>query len=69
MDKVILITGTSTGFGRAAAETLAQRDYTVFATMRDISGRNAATSETLRSLANRKGWNLDCRPTQTVIPR
>lgn len=25
MDKVILITGTSTGFGRTAAETLAER--------------------------------------------
>ena len=38
---VILITGSSTGFGRAAAETLTRRGYTVFATMRDISGRNA----------------------------
>jgi NAD(P)-dependent dehydrogenase (short-subunit alcohol dehydrogenase family) len=56
---VILITGTSTGFGRTAAETLAQRGYRVFATMRDCSGRNAAASEDLRSLANRKGWSLD----------
>ena len=59
MDKVILITGTSTGFGRTAAETLAQRGYRVFATMRDSSGRNAATADALRSLANAKGWNLD----------
>ena len=59
MDKVILITGTSTGFGRTAAETLAQRGYRVFATIRDSSGRNAATSEALRSLANAKRWNLD----------
>jgi NAD(P)-dependent dehydrogenase (short-subunit alcohol dehydrogenase family) len=59
MDKVILITGTSTGFGRTAAETLARRGYRVFATMRDISGRNAATREALQSLAKRERWNLD----------
>jgi NAD(P)-dependent dehydrogenase (short-subunit alcohol dehydrogenase family) len=59
MNKVILITGTSTGFGRTAAETLAQRGYRVFASMRDISGRNAATAEALRSLARREGWSLD----------
>ena len=59
MDKVILITGTSTGFGRTAAETLAQSGYRVFATMRDSSGRNAANADALRSLANAKRWNLD----------
>jgi NAD(P)-dependent dehydrogenase (short-subunit alcohol dehydrogenase family) len=59
MNNVILITGTSTGFGRTTAETLARRGYRVFATMRDCSGRNASTSEALRSLANREGWNLD----------
>ena len=59
MNKVILITGTSTGFGRTAAETLAQRGYKVFATMRDISGRNASTAQQLRSLAAGKGWDLD----------
>src|SRR5580658_6815345 len=59
MNKVILITGTSTGFGRTAAETLAQRGYSVFATMRDVSGRNSTNSEALRSLANREGWKLD----------
>jgi NAD(P)-dependent dehydrogenase (short-subunit alcohol dehydrogenase family) len=56
---VILITGTSTGFGRTAAETLAQRGYRIFATMRDCSGRNATASKDLRSLANQKGWSLD----------
>jgi len=59
MDEVILITGTSTGFGRTAAETLARRGYRVFATMRDISGRNAATREALQSLAEPEGWNLN----------
>ncbi len=35
MNKVVLITGASTGLGRTAAETLAQRRYRVFAAMRD----------------------------------
>ena len=54
MKAVILITGASTGFGRAAAETLARRDYTVFATMRDPSQRNGAHREALQSLAKRE---------------
>src|SRR5438132_3918262 len=54
MSTVVLITGASTGFGRAAAETLARRGYTVFATMRDCSGGNAANRETLQSLASRE---------------
>lgn len=59
MSQVILITGSSTGFGRAAAELLAQRGYRVFATMRDTSGRNASTAEALRALSARERWNLD----------
>jgi hypothetical protein len=57
MNKVVLITGTSTGFGRTAAETLALRGYRVFATMRDCSGRNASTADALRTLADGEGWN------------
>jgi NAD(P)-dependent dehydrogenase (short-subunit alcohol dehydrogenase family) len=35
----VLITGTSTGIGRAATEVLAQRGWQVFATMRDLHRR------------------------------
>jgi NAD(P)-dependent dehydrogenase (short-subunit alcohol dehydrogenase family) len=52
MNKVVLITGTSTGFGRATAERLARHHYTVFATMRDAGGRNAQHREALESLAS-----------------
>ncbi len=58
MNGVVFITGASTGFGRAAAETLARRGYTVFATMRNCSGSNALHCAALQSLASKEGWRL-----------
>jgi NAD(P)-dependent dehydrogenase (short-subunit alcohol dehydrogenase family) len=55
---VILITGCSTGFGRVMAETLARKQYRVFAGMRDIRGRNAAKAAELESLAQRETLSL-----------
>jgi NAD(P)-dependent dehydrogenase (short-subunit alcohol dehydrogenase family) len=54
----VLITGTSTGFGRDTAERLARRGDHVFATMRDCSGRNAAHREALERLADDEGLRL-----------
>jgi len=51
MSAVVLITGASTGFGRNAAERLARRGHQVFATMRDIKGRNAGHCDALERLA------------------
>jgi NAD(P)-dependent dehydrogenase (short-subunit alcohol dehydrogenase family) len=53
MPKRVLITGTSTGFGRDAAERLAHRGDHVFATMRDAHGRNAEHKDALEGLAKR----------------
>ena len=48
MHKTILITGTSTGFGRDTAETLARAGHTVFASMRNPQAKNREPAETLR---------------------
>lgn len=52
--KIVLIPGSSTGFGREAAETLARRGYTVFASMRDCSGKNVAHKTALEELAKQE---------------
>src|SRR6202521_1894684 len=49
--QVVLITGASSGFGRLIAETLARKNYRVFATMRNVNGRNAAAAREIRELA------------------
>jgi NAD(P)-dependent dehydrogenase (short-subunit alcohol dehydrogenase family) len=51
---VVLITGSSTGFGRLFTETLARKGHTVFATMRDPGGRNAKNASEIRVLAEKE---------------
>jgi NAD(P)-dependent dehydrogenase (short-subunit alcohol dehydrogenase family) len=51
--QVVLITGSSTGFGRLFAETLARKGHAVFATMRDPGGRNAKNASEIRTLAEK----------------
>jgi NAD(P)-dependent dehydrogenase (short-subunit alcohol dehydrogenase family) len=58
LNSVVLITGASTGFGRAAAETLARRGYTVFASMRQPAGQNSSHRDALQALAMREGLAL-----------
>ena len=48
MPKTILITGTSTGFGRDTAETLSRSGHSVFASMREPQAKNCQHAETLR---------------------
>lgn len=49
MSKTILITGTSNGFGKDAAITLAQAGHKVFASMRAMHGRNSDTARELQA--------------------
>ncbi len=51
--QVVLITGSSTGFGRLFADTLARKGHTVFATMRDPGGRNTKNASEIRTLAEK----------------
>jgi len=59
MSQVVFITGSSTGFGRDTAVALARRGHHVFATMRDIRGRNAAPRRELDELALSERLKLD----------
>jgi NAD(P)-dependent dehydrogenase (short-subunit alcohol dehydrogenase family) len=57
--QVVLVTGTSSGFGRLTAQTLARRGHRVFASMRDIRGKNAAAADGLGQLARQEKLPLE----------
>lgn len=59
---VVLVIGTSTGFGRLTAEALARAGHEVFAGMRDVGGRNADHAGELTALAQREGVDLQVVP-------
>src|SRR6267143_3191394 len=48
---VVVVTGASSGFGKLIAETLARRNYEVFASRRNVYGKMAGGGGELRELA------------------
>ncbi|NYF19463.1 NAD(P)-dependent dehydrogenase (short-subunit alcohol dehydrogenase family) [Xanthomonas sp. JAI131] len=55
---VILVTGASSGFGALSARALARAGHIVYASMREIAGRNAAQVRAARDYANEHGVDL-----------
>ena len=51
-NKVVLITGTNSGFGWLAAKSVAALGHKVYVTMRDINGKNADKAKALSEVEN-----------------
>ncbi len=54
MKQTILVTGSTSGFGRLMVETLARQGYQVFAGMRAVVGKNAPAAEALSTFSQRE---------------
>jgi len=65
MNKIIVITGASSGFGRLTANALARSGHTVYASMRDSTGRNAPHAADVRKFAKENG--VDLRPIELDV--
>ena len=58
MKKVIVITGASSGFGALSARALARAGHTVYASMRETTGRNAEQVAEVEKYASTRGVDL-----------
>jgi NAD(P)-dependent dehydrogenase (short-subunit alcohol dehydrogenase family) len=58
MKSVILVTGSGTGIGKLSALALAKAGHVVYASMRDIAGRNKDRADEMRAWARKEGVSL-----------
>ena len=58
MSKTILISGASSGFGALTARMLADAGHTVYAGMRDVTGRNAEAAKAAADYSTEHGVDL-----------
>jgi len=56
--QIILVTGAGTGIGKLSARSLAEAGHVVYASMRDIAGRNSGRAAEMRSHAAARGLQL-----------
>jgi NAD(P)-dependent dehydrogenase (short-subunit alcohol dehydrogenase family) len=66
MKKIIVITGTSTGFGALMVKTFSHAGHTVIATMRSTGTKNKEVAQTLAQLDNVEVVELDVASDESV---
>ena len=66
-DQSVLVTGSSSGMGRSISETLARQGHTVFATMRNVAGKNARAAAELRQALPEDPQNQPLRKTLQAL--
>jgi len=66
MNKVVVITGTSTGLGLAAAVLFAKNNYTVYATMRNLAKKELLLAATKKEKVSVQIEELDVTKTRSV---
>jgi NAD(P)-dependent dehydrogenase (short-subunit alcohol dehydrogenase family) len=65
MSKIVVITGASSGFGRLTANALARSGHTVYASMRETTGRNAPQAAAVSKFAEENA--VDLRPIELDV--
>lgn len=65
-NKVVVITGTNSGFGYLTAKGAAEKGHTVYATMRNTTAANAERAAELNSIENITVLDLDVTDSESI---